>query len=247
MSVADCKAKIKVKVKAKAIPKKKFTEGDGKLKFTVHVRANDRPKPKAQIENLAPDGLLYLGDFLTKEEETELLDIFHTDVDTWTTAGARAKRVVKHYGYNYPYSRKLELSLADEMPSYLVHLVARITRLPGLSNFRPNQAIVNRYLTGECIGAHIDHEELFGDTIVSISIGSTATIRFRSPKGETHDHVIEKRSVYAMTRSARYEYTHEMKKLPKSSQERFSITFRRADLKYLKRGQIPHPEIDIAS
>lgn len=191
-----------------------------------------------------PDGLVYKANFLSVEDERELLDYLVEDSATWNTAGPRANRVVKHYGYNYPYSRKLELTLAEPIPPIIVKIIQQLRTIPELRDFEPDQAIINRYLTGEGISKHIDHTELFGDTVVSVSIGCSANMRFRKDNA-VHDQTVQRRSLYAMQRAARYEWTHEMCKSKAQCSTRFSITFRQVNIRYLKKGQTPHAPVPI--
>lgn len=180
-----------------------------------------------------PDGLLYFPNVLSVDDERGLIKLFQ-DTSDWKTAGIRANRLVKHYGYNYPYTRKLELTPADPIPIEIQNIIQRVVKLSGLEHFQPDQAIVNRYLTNEGISPHIDHTDLFGDIVVSVSIGCRGTMRFRS-NGQKYDIKVEPRSVYAMTGDARYKWTHEMLKSKSQCGTRFSITFRKINQKFLKK------------
>lgn len=197
----------------------------------------------APTNDRIPQGLIYVPKFLSPEEHDKLLQILLNDSDRgkgWKTAGAKANRLVRHYGYNYPYTAKRQLTLADPIPDYIFQIIQKLrTSVPELSQFQPDQAIINRYLTGEGIGAHIDHTELFGDIVVSVSLGCQAKMRFR--KGSAvFDQVVKPLSAYAMTGESRYDWTHEMPKSKSQRDTRFSITFRQVKLEYLKKEQHPH-------
>jgi len=198
-----------------------------------------------------PSGLLYFSNVLPPELHSSLLLRLKEDSEkhaetSWKTAGHRASRIVRHFGYNYPYTAKLELTLSDPIPDYIVPVIGLIRQQKGLENFAPDQAIVNRYLTGEGISKHVDHTRLFGDTVVSVTIGSGATMRFRKDD-QTYDQWVAPRSIYAMTGESRYDWTHEMVKSRAQSGTRFSITFRQVNLEYLKKGQTPHDPIPLDS
>jgi alkylated DNA repair dioxygenase AlkB len=198
-------------------------------------------------KTVAPNGLLYFRNLLTPEEEKALLKelLDSTEYDTeWKTAGARANRRVRHFGYNYPYTRKLQLTLADPIPPSIVMIISKLLKIPGLKHFKPSQAIINRYLSGEGITKHIDHTELFGDTVVSVSLGCSANMVFRKDS-ESYTQTVTPGSAYAMIGESRYEWTHEMSKRKSQCDTRFSITFRDANMKYLKPGQIPHPPVQM--
>lgn len=190
-----------------------------------------------------PRGLIYIPNFLSAAEQQDLLEKLTDPVDDqWKTAGHRANRLVRHFGYNYPYTAKLELTVADPIPDYIQSVIAKLQQQPGLENFNPDQAIINRYLTGEGISKHVDHVKLFKDTIVSVTVGSGATMRFRNTDtGEVFDQRVVPGSAYAMTSESRYNWTHEMVKSKAQRSPRYSITFREVELQYLKRGQVPRP------
>jgi len=209
------------------------------------VRPTELFKPVRPIIPAGPAGLIYIPNLLSVDEHKELLSILENDSessDDWKTAGHRANRLVRHYGYNYPYTAKQELTLADPIPSYMLSIIQKLrTTVPELADFNADQAIINRYLTGEGIGPHVDHTELFGNTVVSVSIGCETTMRFKKA-GDTFDQIVKPRSAYAMTGDSRYGWTHEMPKSKRQCATRFSITFREVELKYLKlkKGQKAH-------
>jgi alkylated DNA repair dioxygenase AlkB len=188
------------------------------------------------ISNGKPDGLIYIRNFLDTDVHDEILHALDDDNRSginWKTAGARAVRQVKHYGYNYPYTRALVLTKADDIPEYMYPLIDKLNSI--LPDFMPDQAIVNRYLTGEGIGAHIDHPELFGDTVVSMSFGCGCTMKFvEEGTGKTYEQKVEPGSVYAMTGPSRSNWTHEMVKSKRQCSTRYSITFRTVNQRYVK-------------
>lgn len=84
----------------------------------------------------------------------------------------RLKRRTQHYGWTYRYNRSLLRCGRDykgELPEWLKRLSAH------LSSWLPNcdQVLVNEYLQGQKITAHIDHSSNFGKTIISLSLCST--------------------------------------------------------------------------
>ena len=217
--------------------------------YTVHITVIVHIM---MTETQKPNGLLYFPDVLTVSEEQDLLSdlTLESDLDpesVWKTAGARANRLVRHYGYNYPYTRKLELTPADPIPVSIIQIIHKLAQFPGLKDFHPDQAIINRYLTGEGISKHVDHVALFGDTVVSVSLGCNGKMRFRRDE-ESYDITVSRRSVYAMTGESRYDWTHEMPKSKSQCGVRFSITFREINHKYLKgtaHSAIPEAAVDV--
>ena len=91
-----------------------------------------------------------------------------------------------------------------------------------------NQCLINRYLPGQGIGAHIDKVE-FGDTIVCFTFGSGREMVFSL--GDTAYNIrTEPLSMYVMTGDSRWKWKHEMKQrksdngIPRGTV--YSITFR---------------------
>ena len=187
-----------------------------------------------------PEGLIYYPNLLTIEQEAALVTLFNSESDSWDTAGSRAARTVKHFGYTYPYTRKLELLPTTPITPEFYPLILEMRKVPGLEDFMPEQAIVNRYLKNQGISPHIDHPLLFGDIVVSISVGCSATMRFKKGS-QGHDQNVAPRSLYAMTGPSRSEWTHEMCKRKSQCDTRYSITFRTVNHKYIK-GE-PHPAL----
>ena len=73
-----------------------------------------------------------------------------------------------------------------------------------------DQVIVNEYLPGQGISAHIDCEPCFKDTIVSMSLASNCIMYFTNESDRTLKIpvLLEPRSIVVLTRQARYEWMH---------------------------------------
>jgi alkylated DNA repair dioxygenase AlkB len=147
----------------------------------------------------APDipGLQYVPDFITAAEEQTLVEII--DQQPWLHD---LKRRVQHYGYKYDY--KARAVTADSYLGPLPDWFMSVTRrLP----FKPDQAIVNEYLPGQGISAHVDCVPCFADTIASLSLGSRAVMQFTNGQ-EKHGLYLEPRSLIILSGPARYEWMH---------------------------------------
>ncbi len=150
----------------------------------------------------APDapnipGLQYLPDFITEEEERALIEII--DHQPWLHD---LKRRVQHYGYKYDYKARAVTadSYLGSLPDWLMPITRKLL-------FKPDQAIVNEYLPGQGISAHVDCVPCFSDTIASLSLGSGAVMQFTNGQ-EKHDIYLEPRSLIILSGPARYEWTH---------------------------------------
>lgn len=158
-------------------------------------------------EHTAPDisGLTYIPDFITREEECSLT----TNIDSqfWLKD---LKRRVQHYGHKYDYKARAvtDDSYLGPLPSWL-EPVSRKLYDDGIFPATPDQAIVNEYLPGQGISAHIDCVPCFGDTIASLSLGSPAIMQFnRQASGEKKEILLLSRSLIVLSGEARYEWTH---------------------------------------
>ena len=121
--------------------------------------------------------------------------------------------------------------------------------------------IVNEYVPGQGINPHVDRPDVFGDCIVTISLGSDTVMTFEraaadeqaksnvnDPKrvktaADKHsvDVVLKRRSVAVLTGPARYEWTHAIPARKSDGGRgagkrlrgtRVSLTFRRVVQKY---------------
>ena len=115
-----------------------------------------------------PTGLHYVPDFLSRPERDVLLH--RIDATPWR---ADLRRRVQHYGWRYDY-RSRRVAPSDRigpLPYWLGAIAADLAR-DGHFGRVPDQAIVNEYLAGQGIAAHVDCEPCFGGVVASLSLGS---------------------------------------------------------------------------
>ena len=150
-------------------------------------------------------GMTLVPDYLTPSQQADLLAI--VDQGVWLTD---LKRRVQHYGYVYDYKkRQLDPSMyLGALPDW-AQALAECIRLGGYAPAVPDQVIVNEYLPGQGIAAHVDCVPCFGDTILSISFGSRCVMDFTALKGNDHVEVLlQPGSLLVMRGEARYEWKH---------------------------------------
>ena len=150
-------------------------------------------------------GLAYIPDFIYVQEQDSLLA--QIDQYPWL---ADLKRRVQHYGYKYDYKVRAVGNDAylGPLPDWLLLLSKKLHDGRIFSSV-PDQAIVNEYLPGQGISAHIDCVPCFADTIASLSLGSPCIMEFSNPKtGEKKPFVLENRSLIVLSGPARYEWQH---------------------------------------
>lgn len=182
------------------------------------------------------DGLELHPEFIDKDEESALLN--HINNSEWLT---ELSRRVQHYGYKYDYrARKINSSFfLGGLPDWLNEMALKIYH-SNIIDFIPDQVIINEYESGQGIAPHIDCEPCFGDTIVSLSLGSACIINFeRNPRSkEKVSILVEPRALLVMKHESRYNWYHGIppRKTDKFNGElirrekRISITFRKVIL-----------------
>jgi alkylated DNA repair dioxygenase AlkB len=179
-------------------------------------------------------GLEYITDFLTISEQTDYLQAI--DNAAWLED---LQRRVQHYGYSYPYkTRRIDASMyLGDLPDWARQLAERLFE-DGITPFIADQVIVNEYLPGQGISAHIDSPLSFGEPIVSISLGSTCVMNFQNIDRPKCQLLLAPGSLLKLAGAARYEWRHSIaarktdrydgRILPRS--RRVSITFRQVKL-----------------
>ena len=179
------------------------------------------PEPPPSL----PDGFLYRPEFLSPEEERDLVRRvealpfenfqFHS--------GLAGKRRVVSFGWRYDFGERT-LRKADDMPPFLMPLRARAAAWAGLEPSSFQHALVTEYAAGAGIGWHRD-KAVF-DEVAGISLLSPCDFRLRRKVGDRWERatvVAEPRSAYLLRGPARTQWEHSV---PAVDRLRYSITFR---------------------
>lgn len=150
-------------------------------------------------------GLVARQNYLSESEHDQLLEII--DHRPWLTD---LKRRVQHYGYRYDYkSRTIDPSMyLGPLPPWIAALAKRLHH-DGMIDAIPDQLIVNEYEPGQGIASHIDCIPCFGDTIVSVTLGSACVMTFTSIKTQEEIPILlQPRGLIVMRGESRYEWKH---------------------------------------
>lgn len=174
-------------------------------------------------------GLTRTDDFIQPTTEAEL--ITHIDQSPWNHD---LKRRTQHYGFRYDYSARVATRDSDlgPLPTWITPLLHHVKQALDISR-ADDQVIVNEYLPGQGISAHVDCPRNFASPIVSLSLASGIEMEFK--RGERIEHVyLKPRTLIVLQDEARYEWTHAIR--PRKSdliahrriarQRRLSLTFR---------------------
>jgi DNA oxidative demethylase len=172
-----------------------------------------------------PAGLVYVPELLDEAEERDLLEVLAgLDYSAVVLHGQAARRVVRHYGWDYGYESRA-LAPADPVPDVLEPLRARAAALVDRRPADLAEVLVTRYPPGAGIGWHRD-APMFGPEVVGVSLGGPCRMRFQRRRGdvrETFDLALARRSAYVLAGAARSAWQHSV---PPVKAERFSVTFR---------------------
>lgn len=172
---------------------------------------------KSSKNNSSIKGLTIQLDAIDSETHDELMKrIYECEWDDIL------KRRVQHYGFRYDYTTKTldEKNKPKELPEWAIKL-CKILQEKNLIDDIPNQLIINEYKPGQGISKHTD-SKVFGDTIFSISLGSSCQFIMRNGN-EMKEIRIPPRAFIKMQGAARYKWTHE---IPAVKGKRVSLTFR---------------------
>ncbi len=175
-----------------------------------------------------PDGFRYQPDFMSPEEERELVkrlsDLPFKEFEFQNYVG---KRRVVSFGWQYVFNGS-GLRKADDMPEFLLRLRARAAAFAGLEADALQHVLLTEYRPGAAIGWHKDRS-VFGETI-GISLLSPCRFRFRRKQGngwERRSLTAEPRSAYLLAGASRTDWEHS---IPAVEALRYSITFRNLKL-----------------
>lgn len=160
------------------------------------------------MDSSAVEGLRIVPRFIDARAEAEM--IRSIDAGEWST---ELRRRVQHHGHRYDYKARRLASVGPPvpLPAWCRSLV-RAVHDAGLTTLDFDQVIVNEYLPGQGIAAHVDCVPCFAEEIVSVSLGSACIMTFSQPAlGLHHDVLLENGDLMLMRGDARFRWRHEIK------------------------------------
>jgi alkylated DNA repair dioxygenase AlkB len=173
-----------------------------------------------------PTGFIYQAEFLSSEEENELLQ--RVESLPFREAVYRqwqARRRIVSYGGRYDFSRRT-LDPAPPIPEFLEFLRKRIAEWAAIPPEAIQHAVIAEYGKGTELGWHRDVPQF--EQVMGVSIAGQARMRLRPyppAKGARATIAIElaRRSAYRFQGPARWEWQHA---ISPTRELRYSITFR---------------------
>lgn len=172
-----------------------------------------------------PEGLQYVREFLSQDEEHSLLaEIERYPFHEVRMHGQVARRTVIHFGWDYDYSGWKIAPTTPPRPR-LRAVADRAAALAGIAPESLEQFLVARYPPGATIGWHRD-APMFGTPVIGISLGSPCAMKFRRGIDDGFEQFVqflEPRSLYIIGGAARTQWQHS---IPAVKGLRYSISIR---------------------
>lgn len=171
---------------------------------------------KSAAENYAALGLAIIPNFITVDEELELIAQIQRDNPTQKRKVV-FRNTIRRYGSREPYFDNL---VSATIPPHFLWLCDRLFQQQLVSAL-PDSVTVNEYYTGQTIAPHIDHVDA-GPVVTILSLGAQATMLFS--RGQERLSVeLPPRSITQMRDQIRYGWQHEIAPVPAL---RYSLVFR---------------------
>jgi alkylated DNA repair dioxygenase AlkB len=176
-----------------------------------------------------PDGMRYEREFLTRDEEAELIALIQEmPLHEMQYKAFTAKRRVISFGGQYDFQAQ-RLEEAAELPVSLEPLRAKAAQWLGVPPEAFVHTLVAEYREGTPLGWHRDVPNF--EDVVGISLLNDAVMRFRPypprepKKQDVIKLVVEPRSIYLLRGPSRWAWQHSV---APTKTLRYSITFRTA-------------------
>ena len=207
------------------------------------------------IEHKELPGLWLIYNFVTEEEEADLVLKLDTDQTAWHHSSFNGNTLSKSYGVKTqfgPAHIEERIVRANDpekgelgVPIYLLPYIDRLKKfirksskafkMPTvLTSFKPNECNANCYLKseGHSLTPHYDDRFLSGPILMNLSLHGRSRMTYSKGDSDAmHDKVIvdlPRRCLQLVTGDARYKYKHRINVEDVLDDKRISITWRQA-------------------
>lgn len=174
-----------------------------------------------------PDGFSYYENFISAEEEQQLLVVIKgIGVSPMIFQGFEAKRKVASFGYDYSFDHR-QLKKGKEIPADFNWLLAKAASHLAVPHEAFAELLITEYPVGSVINWHRDAPPF--DIVAGISLLSDCTFKLRphnkaqQTRKATISFPVARRSLYLMSGVAREEWQHSTAPV---REVRYSITLR---------------------
>lgn len=192
-----------------------------------------RSDMKYKLKTTSVSGLRIIPNFLTEEEERNLIRNF--DREEWEQNQSRTRRVI-FYGKKHTY-RTYEVSenaYIRSFPDYSLNIKRKAERILGKFgreveyNDYDSELYVNEYHRHDNLYFHTDHRATYEELIIGISLEADCYFSFKDTKtGEIKSVFVPRRSMYLMEGYSRYNAQHGILQGGILGERRISLTFRK--------------------
>lgn len=158
-------------------------------------------------------GLSIIQDFITEEEENEILN----NINKKPASNTSLRNSIQRFGPGKSYQDNI---VSETIPDFLSKLGQKILDL-NLVRIFPTQISINEYHKGQQIPFHIDNNDN-GDVVTILSLCSKTTMLFRRGKNIVEID-LPNRSLLQMRDEAKISWSHS---IPPVEETRYSIVFR---------------------
>ena len=203
-------------------------------------------------------GLWLMKEFITEEEENQLIRSIESDTNPWHHSTFNGHCLSKTYGLVTQFGRtkseerivRINSSSLGEvdMPQYLQFVLDRFKhlivqsfnkgldcKLPNvLRTFIPNECNANLYLkeAGHYLTPHYDDRFLSGPVLLNLSLCGKSVMTYTkgdsTAASDTFAIELPRRCLQIVTRNARFNFKHSIKSNDVVDAKRISVTFRQA-------------------
>lgn len=174
-----------------------------------------------------PSGFVYIRDFITREEEQELVNvIMDIELHSFNFHGYTGKRKVASFGYDWSFEKQ-QLSKGKDIPSAFNEIIEKVAKQTGMSKEAFAELLITEYPAGSVINWHRDAPPF--DLIAGLSLMTDCTFRLRphdKTKQSRHTTIavpVQQRSLYIIQGPARTDWQHSTAPVKAI---RYSITLR---------------------
>ena len=189
-----------------------------------------------ESETLSIPGLTYIPNYISIDEQNQLLNAI--DQQVWSLESLESRRRIQQHGYKYEYQNGILVACnyLGSLPEWAEGIAQRLYR-DRITTKVLDQVTVNEYEPGQGLRGHVDCVTCFGDTIITLSLGSSYVMNLMHLEtGEMKELLLLQGSLLVLKQEARYGWLHSVSPRCKDIYQgrevvrtrRISLTFREA-------------------
>jgi len=179
------------------------------------------------VETFMPPGFHYFADFITAEEEIELVgEIEKVPLKTFIFQGYEAKRRVASFGYDWSFTNR-KLTKGKAVPESFKPLIDKVSHQLSFKADEIAEVLLTEYPVGSVINWHRDAPPF--DLIAGISLQSDSIFRLRpydkakQGRNSILSIPLRRRSLYVISGETRTSWEHSITPV---TALRYSVTLR---------------------